>query len=129
MEENDVFTVDDLNEALKESFVKVEEVDLGTKEREAAHKERMDLLEARIKMQSVIDASEQFERKAEEEAIQKKKDRRGKIIERILDGAVKIFTAGATTILSLKLFDFAQGTDGFLTKDRASALNQLNKNI
>lgn len=130
MNENEgVFTVADLNEALKEAFVKVEENDLGTDERKEAHKERMDLLDARIKMQTIIDAEDQFQCKLEEEAKHRKRDRAAKIFESIAGGVVKIFVSGATTLLSLKLFDFAATTDGFLTKDRATAINQLNKNI
>ena len=129
MYDEEGFTVADLNESLKDAFARVNDVDLGTEERKEAHKEAMDLLEARIKMQQIIDEDDRFERKATEEAKQRKKDRGSKIVEAIIGGFVKILAVGGTTLLSLRLYDFAEKKDGFLSKDRANAINQLNKNI
>lgn len=118
-------TVEILNDALEESFRKVEETDLGTEERREAHKERMDLLNARIEMQKVLDAEEESELKAKESKKAKNLDLSVKIFEVIITTAGKILVVAASAALSLKLYDFALGKDGFLSKDQSGAIGIL----
>ena len=129
MEENEVMSIDEmLDETMRESFIKLNEYEIGSAERERAHKELMANLEIYLKNQKAIQEANEAALKLEESNKNAKKDRRAGIAKVIIESVVKGAAVAGSTLLSLKLYGFAQ-KGGFMTRDESQSVGLLQRII
>ena len=129
MIDTEQMSIDDMiAETLKESFINVDNAELGSEDRKEAHKELMANLEIYLKEQKMFQEADEAAAKLEESKRNSKKDRRAGILKVILESVVKGAAVAGSTILSLKLYGFAS-KGGFMAKDEAQSVGLLQRII